>query len=104
MRNPLQCIECEAILEELRDAFGKTSPKLLDQYRAERDAFLKMIGGTEEDFERAEEVLGKPQFPIHSNGLFDALGGRYPKIQTAFCRMIVHRLRTGHVAVTFFNR
>jgi hypothetical protein len=103
MTNAFQCDECAAIADEFRDAIGEMPPNLLDRYRAERDAFRKMIGGTDEDFERAEEILGKPKFPINGSGLFDALGGRYPKIQNALRKMIVHRFRTGHKAVNCFN-
>jgi len=103
MTNAFQCDECVAIADEFRDAIGEMPPNLLDRYRAERDAFRKLIGGTDEDFERAEEILGKPKFPINGSGLFDALGGRYSKIHNALRKMIVHRFRTGHKAVNFFN-
>ena len=103
MINAFDCDECAAIVDELRDAFGEMSPELLDRYRDDRDAFMNLIGGTDEDFGRAEELIGKSKFPIQGSGLFDALGGRYPRIQSAFRKMIVHRFRTGHVAANLLN-
>jgi len=89
-----QCNECDAILREFRDARAEMPPVLRDRYWAERNAFLKIIGGTEEDVERAENVAGNFPFPAQSG--LHLPEGRYPKIQTIFCRALVHRFRSGH--------
>lgn len=100
--NPVQCDECEAILDELRNAVAEMSPDLRNRYQADREAFMKMIGGTEEDAERAEEAVGKFQFPFSRPGSHHLPEGRYPNIQNAIRKMVVHRFRTGHR--TLFTR
>jgi hypothetical protein len=92
MTNATPCEECQAIAEELRNAFAEMPPRLKDEYRADGEAFRRMIGGTEEDVERAEGMAGE----FRQSGWSDRPEGRYPRIQKAFRRMVMHRFRTGH--------
>jgi hypothetical protein len=101
MSDPAHCNECEAILEEFRSAYAEieASPELRDELRAAGDALKKMIGGTEEDAERADEVLGKYQFRAQYPGVLQDPEPQHPRIHDAFGRMFKHHGRTGHWAV-----
>jgi hypothetical protein len=69
------------------------SPELTDQFWSDRDSFMGMIGGMEDDAERAEEVLGSYQFRPRFPGSLEKRERDYSKIQNAV-RKIVHRFRT----------
>lgn len=87
MNNRAECDECKAIIEELMRDVAKTralSPKLKDELRARCEALFGMMGGREEDLERAEELLGKFQTS--------------PPRPWAL-RMYERSVRTGHVAL-----
>jgi hypothetical protein len=93
-----QCDECEAILEEIRNAFAKLhlSPKLSAELRDDGEVFLRALRGTEQDL---EEGLGKLQFRSQSPESLRAPESRYPKIGVALRKMFEHRFRTGHIAL-----
>jgi hypothetical protein len=86
------CEECRAIAKELRNAFAEMPPQLRDDFRADCDAFRRLIGETEEDAERVEGMVGG----FGQSGWFELPEGRYPAIQNAFRRMVMNRFRTGH--------
>jgi hypothetical protein len=96
MTNATQCAECEAILEEFRGALAEMSPQRLDELWSYRDAFMKMVGGTEEDAERLDEIADRfrPRFPGSPETL--DRDGYYSKIHTALQKMLVHSFRSGH--------
>ena len=91
--NQSACDECRTIAEEFRRALVKVqaSPKLKVELRAAGEAFLEMMGGTEEGFERAERVLGRFQMGSRRPGL---LGTDDP-----IRKMYEHHARTGHMAL-----
>jgi hypothetical protein len=84
-----QCDECRAIIEEFSRMLAevRASPKLRDELRAAYEAMSGMRGGTEEDVERAEGVLGKFQIGPQRPGLLRT---------DVFSRMYEHGARTGH--------
>jgi hypothetical protein len=92
MSTPAQCDECQAILEELRNASAEicASPKLRDELRADCDALFKMMAGTEDD---VDEVLGKFRFRPQQPGIREF---RYPRVGDAVRKMFEHQTRTGH--------
>ena len=94
--NVVQCSECEAILTEFRRALDEMPPALRDQYWADRDAFMSMIGGTEEEVQHLEQSGGKFQFPFYGSGAHRLSEGRYPRVHMAFRKMFEHRFRSGH--------
>lgn len=94
--NSTSCDQCEAILREYRDAVAEMPPDVQDQYRADRESFIGMIGGTEEDVERAEQVADSFRSPVAQPGPYLLPEVRYPKIQNVFRRMMEHRFRSGH--------
>ena len=81
MDNRAECVECQAIIEELRGAFAEVlaSPKLRDELRDDCKAIMGVLGGTEEDPERLEEVMGKFQFRLGAD-----TECRTPRIRDAF--------------------
>ena len=81
-----QCAECRAIIEELMRDLA-LNPKLKDELRARSEALFGMIGGTEEDLERAEGVLGKFRIGPQQPGFLRT---------DAFRKMSDHYWRTGH--------
>jgi hypothetical protein len=103
MANAPQCAECRSILDEFEDALAEVPPESSAQLWSRRDAFMKLIGRTEEDAERLEELGGQHQFRPWLPGAFDEreryssiAHGRYPAIQNAFRKMLAHAFRTGH--------
>jgi len=99
MSSSAQCDECEAILEEIRNASAELhlSPKLSAELRDDGEVILRTFGGTEEDF---EEGLRKFKFqfrPHPPNELIAASG--YPKIVAVWHRMSEHRRHTGHIVL-----
>jgi hypothetical protein len=98
MSNRPECEECRAILDEFLNALDeiRVSQKLGDEMRARGEAFLRMLGGDENDAQLAEEILGKfrprPFGPLQP----DESSVLHPKLHDAARRMSEHRLRTGH--------
>ena len=91
MTSPAPCAECQALREELGSAFAglAASPNLRDELQAASDAVSRMLGGTEEDAQRAEEAIAKVQSRSKPDQKLDAL-------HAAFQRMVRHCFRTGH--------
>jgi hypothetical protein len=87
---------CAALAQDLRDAYAD----VWASSQAVRNAWLathKMIGGTEEDARRAEELLK----PLPQAGRYDArvpqgLSLVNPKLRGVFRNMALHFARTGH--------
>jgi len=94
-----RCDECEAILEELRNALAEMPPQIRKRYESDRDAFLMMVGGSEEDVARLEESGDKYLFRRTLPDAVEKQGSDYYKIQSAYRKMIVHRFQTGHRAL-----
>jgi hypothetical protein len=84
MTNPVHCDECQAIRRELTEAYAEEWASSDKSTRDAWDAVYKMIGGTQEDAERAEELLPKAQFRDR------------PRIRLVVQKMDEHMARTGH--------
>jgi hypothetical protein len=91
------CDECRAIAQDLRDAYADV---WASSGQAVRDAWLathKMIGGTEEDAQRAEGLLkALPQPERYDARIPQAASPVNPKFHEAFRNMFLHFTRTGH--------
>jgi hypothetical protein len=96
MANSGECDVCRALAQEIRDAYADLwAPS--DQ--AVRDAWLathKMIGGTEEDAQRAEELLKALPQTERYNTRIPGFPLVNPKLREAFLYMALHFARTGH--------
>ena len=95
----LPCPECQSIAEEIAAAFAyawKSDHKFKHPWIATR----KMIGGTEQDAERAEEILGGYRAePLRNFGLAVGEGsseGAPARIREALSRKYQHWALTGH--------
>jgi hypothetical protein len=90
-----ECDECRALAQDLRDAYADVCSD-----PAVRDAWLathKMIGGTEEDAQRAEELLkALPQAGAYDPRISPALFHDNPKFHAVIRNMTLHFARTGH--------
>jgi hypothetical protein len=87
MNNRSSCEECQAIARELGEAYAEAWNSA-DQ--ASRDAWAatyNLIGGTENDAERAEELIPRARFR-------DPL-----PVNQALRRRFVHETRSGHKVV-----
>ena len=86
------CRECDAIAEELHAAYGDAWTSGDQAFKDAWVATYKMIGGTEEDAARAEELIPKarPQDPS--------------RINLALNRMFAHQARSGHKIRRATNR
>jgi hypothetical protein len=97
MASSNDCDECRALAQNLRDAY---SDALASSDQAVRDgwlATLKMIGGTEEDAQRAEELLKPlPQAGRYDTHIPQGLSRVNPKLCEVFRNMALHFARTGH--------
>jgi hypothetical protein len=91
------CDACRALAQEIIDAYADL---WASSDQAVRDAWLathKMIGGTEEDAQRAEELLkALPQTGTHDTRIPQGFSQRNPKLREAFQNMALHFARTGH--------
>ena len=99
MASSNDCDECRALAQNLRDAYADALASS-DQVRDGWLATHKMIGGTEEDAQRAEELLK----PLPQAGRFDTripqgLSRVNPKLREVFRNMALHFARTGHHSV-----
>jgi len=84
MNDGAACEECESIGRELREAYAEA---WLSSDQATRDALIavrNIIGGTDEDVERAEELV--------ASGRFQNFEGYRRAVRTMF----KHLVRTGH--------
>ena len=92
-----ECEECRAIAQDLRDAYADA---WASSDQAVRDAWLatrRMIGGTEEDAQRAEELLkALPQAERYKARIPQSLSPDNPKYREALLNMFLHFARTGH--------
>jgi hypothetical protein len=79
-----RCGECQAIAKELGEAYADAWDSSDRRTREAWDAIYKLIGGTEEDAERAEQLAPTAVFrePLRINGA----------LQTKFA----HEARVGH--------
>ena len=95
MASSNDCDECRALAQDLRDAYADACSD-----PAVRDAWLathKMIGGTEEDAERAEEALkALPQAGRYDTRIPQGLSQLNPKLREVFRNLALHFARTGH--------
>jgi hypothetical protein len=82
------CPDCQEIIRELREVYGEAYLRAPDA----SDALRSLAGGTEQDAERADELLrpyqyqaspGLPSFP--------------PRLRDILHRSALHFLRTGHL-------
>ncbi len=126
MGNPYLCFECQAIVEEftaacseieaspmlnsdLRAAYqellafiGATRPSFSDELRSANDAVTRMVGGTEEDAERAEELLRRlPPRDARPGGSAVKTAYQFPRLCDVIKRLEMHRARSGHVIAPF---
>lgn len=89
------CRECEAIAEELAQAYADAWASTDPETKKAWIAVHRMIGGTEQDAERAEELVRK--FEIR-----EALAAKIEpayflrQIGQTFRRKLFHEARTGH--------
>jgi uncharacterized protein YfkK (UPF0435 family) len=84
MNNRASCHECEAIAQELGEAYAEAWTSC-DQ--ASRDAWVAMyelIGGTEEDVVRAEELISHARFQD------------LRRLHQTLRRKLAHEGRSGH--------
>ena len=84
MNNFAACKECEAIALELREACADAWISSDEESRDAWIATYKLIGGTEEDSVRAEQLVSAAQFR-------DPL-----RINQALRRKFAHEARSGH--------
>jgi len=84
MNNFAACKECEAIALELREACADAWISSDEESRDAWIATYKLIGGTEEDAVRAEELVAAAQFlePL--------------RINRALEKKFAHEARSGH--------
>jgi hypothetical protein len=80
-----RCGECYAIAREIADAYAEAWLSADDKFKAAWIARNRLIGGTEDDFLRAEEL---------SRQVKSAAGSA--KIGNAIVKMHAHQARTGH--------
>lgn len=83
MSSSPSCAECEAIARELGEAYLKAWSASDRGTQAAWSAIYKMIGGTETDVERAEELLREAK-PVSLN------------VSRILRRKFQHEARTGH--------
>jgi hypothetical protein len=91
MASSLPCIECEAIARELAEAYLNAWSASDRGTQAAWKALYKMVGGTEADVERAEELLPKAR-PVKLD------------IGEILRRKFEHEGRTGHKVPRPFRR
>ena len=88
-----ECDVCRALVQDLLDAYVSSDQAVRDAWLATR----KMIGGTEEDAQRAEELLkALPQAERYDTRIPQGSSLVNPKFREAFRNMARHFARTGH--------
>jgi hypothetical protein len=92
MSNLTETNEWAGVVEEFRRALAEMPTELADRFCSDRDVFMKMVGGTEED---AERIAEKNQFCLESSGPFETLKGVCPKVHDTSRKVIVCRCRSG---------
>jgi hypothetical protein len=94
------CHECQIIAEELAAAFDDAWESSDHKFKDAWLATLKMIGGTEEDAARAEEILGGYRdIPLQQLSFGVSEDSREPgsaTIREALSRKYKHEALTGH--------
>lgn len=97
MASSSDCDVCRALAQDLGDAYADV---WASSDQAVRDAWLatrKMIGGTEEDAQRTEELLkALPQAERYDTCIPQGLFLVNPKLREAFRNTALHFARTGH--------
>jgi len=94
------CHECRSIAEEIAAAYADLWVSSDRRFKDAWIATYKMIGGTEEDFTRAEEILGPfraaslPQLNFASDETM--YGTVSARIREAIMRKCEHQALTGH--------
>lgn len=98
-RNAL-CAECVDISRQLNDAYAVESresdsstparPIGRERTQAAAEALRRLFGGTEEDAERADELLDRYDFRQHYTPKVP------PAALAAFSRCVQHAIRSGH--------
>jgi hypothetical protein len=98
MASSKDCDECRGLTQDLRDAYADF---WASSDQAVRDAWLathKMIGGTEEDAQRAEELLkAVPQGETYDPRNPPALFRDNPKLLEVIRNVNLHLSRAGHI-------
>lgn len=88
---------CRALAQDLRNAYADF---WASSDQAVRDAWLathKMIGGSEEDAQRAEELLkALPQIETYDPRIPSAIFRHNPRLLEVVRNMNQHLARTGH--------
>jgi hypothetical protein len=84
MNDPAPCDECQALHRELAEAYAEAWASSDERTRDAWDAVYKMIGGTEEDVERAGELLPTATFRDR------------PRVTLALQKAFMHKYQTGH--------
>ena len=96
MGSAAECDECRAIAQDLRDAYADAWASSDQAVRDAWPATHKMIGGTEEDAQLAEELLkALLQAERHNVRIPQALSSDNPKYREAILNMALHFARTG---------
>jgi hypothetical protein len=91
------CDVCRALAQEIRDAYADLWASSDQAVRDARLATHKMIGGTEEDAQRAEDLLkALPQTERHDPRIPQGFSRVNPKLREVFQNMALHFTRTGH--------
>jgi len=88
------CAECQAIACELNEAFAEAYEQTSDA----ADALYGLIGGTEQDAERADELIGAYKISADSR-----LPARVRPVMAAIWRSYEHAARTGHRMKRFID-
>lgn len=100
------CAECAAIARELNEAYAEA----YEQHRPAADALYALIGGVEEDAERADQLLltyrYQPQYPPPSSRPAQGRPGQGPadlyfaglpnRVREAWRKSRRHVAETGH--------
>jgi len=94
------CQECHSIAEELAAAYADLWASSDQAFKEAWIATYKMIGGTEDDAERAEEILGgfrsDPLAKLNPDIHMGYAGAGSVRIRDAVLRKCKHQVLTGH--------
>jgi hypothetical protein len=84
MNNLTACNECTAIAQELREAYADAWDSSAQTSKDAWVATYEMIGGTEDDATRAEQLVREAHIP------------NAPRIKQALLKKFAHEARSGH--------